>query len=275
MGAANGLSPRAREVTPPIAILGCGPSGLMAAWAAILSGVPPVIFSRYEKSQLGGAQFLHKPIPGITEDEPEFEIDHITRGTIQEYREKVYGSEFDLPQDPLNVMPQTGEKLPGWSLQRAYDKLWDMFYNAINNVDIKPEWVAEKQQEFPLILSTVPATRLCKEPDKHKFVSQRIRIACNTCVEPTPENTIIFDGTPFRTWYRCANVNGFKSTEWSDNPLTRKVPISTINALKPLSTNCNCHEGPGFIRLGRRGTWLKSEFTHHAFYKTLERLNGQ
>lgn len=254
----------------PIAVLGCGPAGLLAAHALAITEMPFAIFSRIEKSKLGGAQFLHKPIPLLTEDDPEFEIDHITRGSIEDYRLKVYGPEFNLPQDPNNIMPQTGEKLAGWSLVKAYDKLWEAYKDKINADEITPAWPREHHEYFSMVLSTVPATRMCKHPGRHQFISKPIRIA-NQCVEFIPENTIVFDGTKDRSWYRCANVMGFQSTEWAE-PVPKIFPFSdTVIAIKPLSTNCNCHTShTEFRRLGRRGTWSKNEFTHHAFYQTLK-----
>lgn len=279
-----------------IAVLGCGPSGLLAALACYHKGRPVAIFSRKEKSQLGGAQFLHKPIPEVA-DGPGHEINHVVRGTIEQYRKKVYGPEADDSlQDPNNVMPQTGETLTGWPLQATYDTLWSAFGEMANEESIDGEWVRERRRDFAAIISTIPATRLClnrgPRPDQHFFSRQTIHIA-NEAIEPVPaDNTIIFDCTPDRTWYRCASVFGHESTEWSDvsvphtNDGRPRLPVPTFSALKPLQTNCNCHAGhrippnpliwtpaihvPPLLQVGRRGAWDKNSFTHHAYYKTLD-----
>lgn len=49
-----------------IAILGCGPSGLVAAHAAMQININKrvSVFSRNLRSPIYGAQYLHQPIPG-------------------------------------------------------------------------------------------------------------------------------------------------------------------------------------------------------------------
>ncbi len=277
-----------------IAILGCGPAGLLAALACAHSGKAFVIISNPEKSILGGAQFLHKPIPEVTDGLIGYPVNHITRGSIDQYRKKVYGPEADdRLQDPNNIMPQTGEALQAWPLQEAYDGLWEFMERYINVISLDGDWVRRNRGDFSLLLSTVPATRLCLQKERHQFRSQKIFIA-NQAIESVPDNTVLFDGTEDRTWYRCASVFGHESTEWSEatfkDQKSPRLPVTTFSALKPLETNCTCHLAPTpsrrqhpsiawtpmrtgpFVRLGRRGTWSKNEFTHHAYYKTIDLL---
>jgi len=54
-----------------IAVLGCGPAGLMSAHAAMVateSEADLAIFSTKRKSPLYGAQYLHQPIPFVSAD---------------------------------------------------------------------------------------------------------------------------------------------------------------------------------------------------------------
>ena len=51
-----------------VAILGCGPTGLVAAHACAMKHIPFVIFSKKRKSFLFGSQYLHEPIPGVIEE---------------------------------------------------------------------------------------------------------------------------------------------------------------------------------------------------------------
>lgn len=245
---------------------------------------------------MGGAQFLHKPIPDITDHSAGLAINHITRGNINQYRKKVYGPEADdRLQDPNNLMPQTGETIRAWPLQEGYDLLWDAMSGYISPISLDGDWVRQNRNDFSLLLSTVPATRLCLQKERHQFRSQKIFIA-NQAIEHVPDNTVLFDGTENRTWYRCASVFGHESTEWSEatfkDQKTPRLPLTTFSALKPLETNCTCHLTPSpysysrpgyhttwkpskpapFLRLGRRGTWSKNEFTHHAYYKTIDLL---
>src|SRR5215470_19138644 len=76
-----------------VAVLGCGPAGLMAAYACTVEGLTPHIYSKPNKSIIIGAQYLHLPIPNITLPEPEVEIKYVKVGTPEGYARKVYGNE--------------------------------------------------------------------------------------------------------------------------------------------------------------------------------------
>ena len=78
-----------------IAILGCGPSGLAAAHAALNTvNCSLDIFSKKVKSPMWGAQYLHGPVPGIPSAEPTL-IRYIMRGAPEDYLRKVYADKWD------------------------------------------------------------------------------------------------------------------------------------------------------------------------------------
>ena len=54
-------------MTMKIAIFGCGPAALISAQACFAMGHNPQIYSIQRKSVMPGAQYLHQPIPGITD----------------------------------------------------------------------------------------------------------------------------------------------------------------------------------------------------------------
>ena len=49
-----------------VAVLGCGPAGLIAAWAAEQAGADVQIYSKKVQSIIPGSQYLHGPIPGVS-----------------------------------------------------------------------------------------------------------------------------------------------------------------------------------------------------------------
>lgn len=254
----------------PVAILGSGPAGLLAALAVGLRGRPMVIFSNKEKSQLGGAQYLHRRIPIVADREPDAVLMNRKVGTSEVYRQKVYGD------DPVPFVSfdgvDDGMMEQAWNLIDTYENLWGEFGHAINEADVGPRWIEEHRDEFSAILSTVPLPALCRAragltPEFHSFKVQEIVISTDPdyCSVPRGEdNTIIYDGTRERSHYRSSRLFGVSSTEWSTIGGSLPPIPDLIRDRKPVATTCDCFSGE-VIRLGRRGTWRKGVLTHHAF----------
>lgn len=272
----------------PVAILGAGPAGLMAAHAAALAGRPIALFTKGDgtgapvRSRLGGAQFLHEPIPYANDPEPDGLITYRLRGSVETYRHKVYGSDPNIPFVSMEDLVD-GDTQAAWSLERTYDRLWEMLSaDKANVIDLSPAWIDEAMQKewFDLIVNTVPMTQLCLSNQglitkevPHVFVSQRIRIHNECVLEDLPDNTVVYDGDLSHSWYRCSRIFGVGSTEWST--LGPVPPYSDlVTARKPIKTTCTCYED-SVIRLGRHGTWTKGVLTHHAFNRMRQILEGK
>lgn len=270
----------------PIAILGVGPAGLMAAHACALAGRPVALFSRGDqdtgpiKSKLGGAQFLHYPIPAINDaDEPDAEVRYILCGTSEGYRHKVYGEDSNIPFVSMqNVKHNMVQR--SWNLGATYDKLWNTLVDGttVNMEFIGPLWLDKALDNgwFDAIFSTIPAPSLCRSAagmngSPHQFVSQKVNLITECVLDNLPDNTIVYDGTEERSWYRCSRLFGLGGTEWSGI-----VPPygSVIKVAKPLRTSCDCYSDK-VVRLGRYGTWTKGVLTHDAFleaYRALQQM---
>src|SRR4051812_38354175 len=107
-----------------IAVLGCGPAGMMAAAGAVeaaldYEGGDIAIFSRKRKSELFGAQYLHKPIPWATPPK-EVTVDYRIIGEPADYKRKVYGNGWLGAVSPEDLQ----EPHPGWDIRETYDNLW-------------------------------------------------------------------------------------------------------------------------------------------------------
>lgn len=250
----------------PWAILGSGPAGLLAALGAGLMGKPVAVFSNNEKSQLGGAQYLHRGVPVVTDPTPDAYITSRLVGDSDTYRKKVYG---DMPV-PFVSFDGVLESQPAWSLINAYDNLWAEFGHVLNEATVTPEWLERKLDEFEVVISTVPAPAICKNRAEHSFTVQEIYVSTDDtyCSVPRGEdNVVVYDGTPDRAHYRSSRLFGHAGTEWSS--VGGKPPIDNlIKDRKPISTNCDCFEGRVF-RAGRRGAWTKGVLAHHAFEKAV------
>lgn len=237
-----------------IAVLGCGPAGLLAAHAAKKSGFEPVIFSAaVEKSEMPGAIFLHEPIPDIAV--PQMAVRFQKRGTREGYAAKVYGDprarcSWDAFED--------GEERPAYSMRLAYDLLWDLYADRICPMKIDPIRVEALDAEFPFVISTIPAPALCSED--HEFASVPIYI--NAGVGPVNDpSVIIYNGDPAVSWYRASYLWGNVSFEFGAGVHGR--PDGCVEGKKPLGHSCDCF--PEVLRAGRFGQWERGVLVHHVY----------
>jgi hypothetical protein len=262
-----------------VLILGCGPAGLMAAQAVWSMGGLPHIVSIKVKSELQGAQYLHEPIPGVT-GAPDGVITTLRRGTREGYATKVYGD----PTLPCSWDDQVEER-EVWDLRRAYQTLWDRYQSFIIDAEIKRRNLAEFAHNWPLVISTIPATRLCAPAwgrmmeglDHHEF-GWKSMYTIDYASHEVADNTVLYSGAPEHSWYRASRVFGYASTEWTAPPqmfggayltperdLPRIFPLK--KGIKVMGTTCDCF--PKIKRAGRFGTWRKGYLTHHAYADAL------
>lgn len=247
-----------------VLVLGCGPAGLMAAHAAATAGAEVRIVSKKEKSFIGGAQYLHLPIPGVNEVEPEDFINVRKIGTQEDYALKIYG-------DPDRRTSwddyEHGDVIGAWDLRRTYDILWNLHCDRIVDLKINPGWVKTALTAYDLVVSTIPAPALCQETGAHVFKKQKVLIDLKLLPE---NNVIIWNGDPKESWYRASRV--FNVTGGYEYPLGSVLPGAHV-ARKPLFTNCDCF--PAVLRAGRYGAWNKKLLTHDAYTSVMENLIGQ
>jgi hypothetical protein len=256
---------------PLVAVLGCGPSGLLAALALDQYGIPFSIFSKYQKSQLGGAQFSHIEIPGMTE-EPEVVLRYVVRGESSVYQNKVYG-EMPVPFVSFDGV-YDGKEVPAWNLRGIYNALWERYAPNIVQTDITPQSIARFETgPFDLVFSSVPLVSVCAarvDPEiHHRFRSVKVQILNEALETSIPDNTIVYDGTKDHSYYRMSKIFGVGATEWGgSSPIPPLSGIKTVS--KPTETNCNCW--PSIQRIGRFGTWRKGILTMHAYRKVVETI---
>lgn len=252
-----------------VAVLGCGPSGLLAALAAYENGAGEVkIFSKARKSNMFGAQYLHKPIPGITNNSPNT-LHYVLKGDSDEYRSKVYGEDWDGSVSPAEFEGDHS----AWDIREMYDNLWSLFGSEVIDKDITPQAIDALDQggEYDYIFSTVPSNNLCVMG--HTFAGQSIWAAGDShdlkLPMRAPLNTVICNGEKSPSWYRLSNVFGWHTCEW---PEQSKPPIPCAEVVKPLFNNCTCWRN--VIRMGRFGRWEKGILVHHVYEEVGAVLQG-
>lgn len=244
-------------------VLGCGPAGLMAAHAAVLAGSDVSILSEKKKSDIGGAQYLHLPIPEVSdEDDPEGLIKIEKWGTERGYALKVYGN----PNARTSWGNYNdGEMRGAWDLRRTYNILWDKYHDLILDLRVTPTMIPGIISEADLVVSSIPAKVICKK--RHLFAKQGVYIWHRKGLDI--DNLIIWNGDPSYEWYRWSKVFGVRGGH--EFPITADVDMDEARLIgKPLQTNCDCW--PEILKVGRYGRWHKDALTHEAFSDTVKEL---
>lgn len=265
-------------------VLGAGPAGLLATHAAVTKGYDVKVFSKPDlagsvaKSDLYGCQYLHESIPGITYTIDGRPVDYILQGSVEGYRRKVYGDNWQGSVSPDEYGPEINHH--AWNLRHAYDMLWDMYSKLTIPTTLNPVNVGNLyEDDRAYVLNTLPAPALCRDMESHKFPSQQIwamgsgnplHAQLRALPYTAPDMTVQCNGDRDTGWYRAATVFGYSTIEW---PEGRKPPISgVVPVSKPLSTDCTCWQGERGFRLGRFGKWQKGVLVHTAYFETLKLL---
>lgn len=249
-----------------IAVLGCGPAGLLAAHACQMKGNEVYVYSRKFPSPMGGAQYLHRAIPVVTEDDPDGDILFIKLGEREEYARKLYGD----PDAPCSWDEFEEGYQPAWSLRAAYQRLWDMYEHMIVDRNIRFPEARSIAANFDLTISTIPAPILCSAHHRFDYkevlIAKEHRDACEQLGDPC----VIYNGQDL-PYYRTSLIFGEGSTEypWEHqnvkgfvNPNDPGV-VNAVIGKKPRGTDCTCE--PHIMRVGRFGTWKPGVLVHHAF----------
>jgi hypothetical protein len=248
------------------AVLGCGPAGLFAAHGLIEAGWEVDIYSNKRRSEMFGAQYLHAPIHGLIERSTVLE--YTLRGTVEEYKRKVYGNISVESVSPEQFLGQHA----AWDIRAAYIDAWDAYSDLIEHtpglgaVEVK-EIIDSKR--YRAVVSSIPAKDFCY--GMHRFASRGIWAIGDapergifTPMKPAGRDMVMCDGTKDRGWYRASNVFGYNTIEW---PGDRKPPLDGITGvIKPTKTDCDCWMDTGiYHRVGRYGTWTKGVLAHEAY----------
>jgi hypothetical protein len=241
-----------------VAVIGCGPAGLAAAWAATGLDAEVSIFAPKKQTPQYGPLLMQRPIPGINTDHPDGTIHQIViGGSIMDYRYKLYGDiNIGINGDILQPMYHA------WRHRETYDKLWGKLSNGIIEKMISPTELRNMCGYYDLVVSTANAQRLCIAKDQHHFESKSVAITPEAIYPEQPDNTLIFNASTEFGWVRSSRVFGAEVTEWPVSMAPAKARVIQ----KPISTNCNCY--PLVLRTGRFGAWRNETWVDTAYWDT-------
>lgn len=270
-----------------VTIIGCGPTGLMAAHACALKGISFRIFSRKRKSFLFGSQYLHEPIPDLIEESEGRPVRYINVGTPEEYRRKTHGKWWDGI-----IAPEDFEtEHTAWDIREAYNRLWIKYGRGVNGAEIVDgalfvdgsNWMKELAAH-DLVISTVPRNLWAVEGDDFRYSE-------GWALGDAPEhgvfvpydlddNTIICDGSAEVSYNRLSKVFGYTTVEWPSH-----TDMETVTALpgmpkpskfiKPLAFKpSETKENPtsNWLHVGRFGSWQKAILVTDAWHDTNKAL---
>ena len=247
-------------MTIRVGVIGAGPAGLLAAHGAIVAGAEATIFSPKKQSVIGGAQYLHRHIPGITSSDPDGQLTFIKEGDPETYAKKVYDDPFaptswgDYPAGTVDI----------WNMRAAYEHLWMRYEGLIRDQQLGPKDVVTLAIAFDRLFLAAPRAAFCTDAD-HSFYSQRVWI---TQEEFTAPDSCIYNGKQNVPWYRASTIFGHSSAEYG-----HEVPVKSVCVNKPLRTDCDCL-GELVVRVGRYGEWRKPVLIHHAYEKAYETVKA-
>lgn len=254
-----------------VAVLGCGPAGLFAAQAFKMHGLRTAIISKKVKSNLYGAQYLHRPIPGLSSQDPTGWVKTRRQGRPEVYAERVYG---------LATMPTSWERVSAytaaWDLRETYDRAWEQFEGDIIDHTIEPDEVTEYAATFDIVVSTVQRWAICTKPRDHYFYTTPILVQQGIDLSDMDDDMnnpdwVIYNGTHEESWYRASHIFGHTSIEarCEEHLLTNK---KWEPGYKIVGTDCDCH--PTVVKAGRMGLWERGVLTHHAFERAVEAISN-
>lgn len=239
-----------------VCVLGCGPAGLMAAQGvlAVDPSADVVILSKKIRSTIGGAQYLHIPVPGITQPAADGFVWFSKPGFESNYALRVYGDA-----NAKTSWGQFGEGYqPVWNMREAYDRLWDLYEHVIHEAEVDISRIDMITQHNDLVISSIPLKSICNDED-HEFTWQDVWIDKMSYVSGM---TILYNGYPITDNhphgqpYRQSELFGHRSSEYSHEHVGTHIR-------KPLSTDCNCW--PNIKRVGRYGKWEKHQLISTAY----------
>jgi hypothetical protein len=244
-----------------VAVLGCGPAGLLAAHAAAQLGWSVDIFSHKVRSKIHGAQILHEPIAGVTSPKEDAVVKVFKYGNRAGYALKVYGD----PDAPCSWDDYEEGPMPVWSMELCYDRLWEKYEDRITNTEINPHLASVIEEDYELTVSSIPLNTLVPEG---AYVWQDVHVY-SVAHNAMGEMFIEWSGDPDHQWYRRSGLFGKLDYEFSYDPAEPSVRVR-----KPLRSTGTSEQYPQIMRVGRYGEFRKGVLINDAYNNVWEKLGG-
>jgi hypothetical protein len=250
-----------------VAVIGTGPSALLAAWGVLQEVQATVTFYKPPGvpviSQIHGAQYVHGIIQDLPGEIQPFWLRYRHFGTEEGYRLKIYGVNGVAEGD--TSWRKFEEKELAWPIREVYAYLVGELLNS-GQCPVVEQGIREYDCEVLVdhndyVLNTAPLNKIAPGGT---YYSEKVLIApTNELIVPNNEIWYIGDG---RLAYRASNIGGHVSTEYPMHAgpnLRPRIRKQTKEISKPL--RCEGVELEGVYRLGRYGKWQKGVLVHHVY----------
>lgn len=251
-----------------VAVLGAGPSGMIAAWAAINAGHSVQMFSDvYVNRHNYGVFFFHDscdlPISGMP-------IKQMIVGN--------YGMSKEETAAAYGKMVYKNEK-EGWGILLAYEQPIVIGYNPNEAMEVLKIFLSDMPKvvqvfssfvevqmlidDFDKIICTIPAPAIFPEK-KFPFVTIYVRQEDGNL----HDNFFMNNVNPNLGWYRFASIFGKISIEYLiEQPLTSRVKKVIPGDLLPIDDN--------ILFTGRQGAWDRRKRIEHVYKDALDFLQKE
>jgi hypothetical protein len=243
-----------------IAIVGCGPAGLLAAHAVMRAGHEPVVYSNTKTpSPVTGGVYLHEGVPGLTNGRPDGLIKCTKVGDEAVYATKVYGS----AEAATSWQRLAKGNHPAWALRPVYEALWGLYGAAVYQLAVGPQEAKDLAAAYPLVLNSAPLHKLCQDVS-HTFPERPVWY-----VDKAPgivqDQQMVYNGRWSDQWFRASRVFDVAVTEYAERVEGAR------QGRKVMPTTCTCHQR--IVRIGRWGTWMPGVLLHHAYRKATDAVH--
>lgn len=254
-----------------VAIIGCGPSGMVIAHACHQMQLPFLIYAPKKKSHISGAQYLHSDINVRADGISPKPIHFKWCGTEWQYEKKIYGH---LPEGLHTSWNNYGhgETVEAWPLIGIYDWLWDQYHEQIVDGPVNVEWMLTLVHSGKLVFNTAPLNQFVSS---HQCLYETVWIING--ISYADPDTIVYNGEPNCPWYRTSNLWGHMSIEFPGKHGFHPVPdcyegFDAYEIKKPLVTMASI---PGVIASGRYGRWEKGVLVDESYHQAIAEIKSR
>ncbi len=256
-----------------IAILGAGPSGMMAAHAASECGNYVDIFDAdpNKSKRNAGVFFLHDscnlPLTPTSIQQRLLGAEGQSDESVASaYGHKVYG----VPSVKSSVLQVRSHLwVMGFNSGEAINMLWDLYGNQVQNKAIQGlNDIGGLLREYDKVISTIPLHHIYSGLD---YESATLWVKSGQA--PEDESWILYNINENCDWYRCSAIWGTFTMEYGAGHIPiRRDGYNYFEVTKVVGRRNIPAHSERLLFTGRYGAWDKTILTHTVYDRVLEWL---
>ena len=266
-----------------VSVFGAGPSGMMAAWAAIQWGADVRIYDKNPETvgigQNHGVFAMWDNCDLFLTQQQLVKIGIIGgHGLNEEQVEQAYATKvYDNPgvatsiKDYINVSHQNC-----YNHAEAYQQILEILgKDKIHKFEYKPNAPLDNYIDLgayysDVVICTIPADVVFPDeiwPYQNAYIQHSPAGSMN-------EAFMIYNVNHYIPWYRCSAILGSFSMEYANYRSDSKATVKVKKVLPPPKTPAELSQGR-VICTGRYGAWDKNMLTEDVYYHVLRELSAK